>query len=281
MSSAESFALALAQCPQVTTLGDRTAGSSGNPRCVEPGVGIVVNLPRWIDIDPQGKPIDAVGVLPRVKVEAKPEDFTGDRDPVLAAALENLRGPCETGVPREGLAGAPRLAAVCGPPEGHFRFAGRWGSRRRSGHRDPRPLRSADGPGGRGALLDGISRPIRKWRSGRFPFARCAAICGREPRVPFPGAPQTGHAAPPGDSKGSRFAFQGQRQFVADVSAMMRMPYLVRSDGRQCWNLFRNMRVSESLVVSPYEAIQEKDTGFCDPICARPVRERGGTHPQP
>ena len=91
MSSAESFALALAQCPQVTTLGDRTAGSSGNPRRVEPGVGIVVNLPRWIDMDPQGKPIDAVGVLPRVKVEAKPEDFTGDRDPVLAAALENLR----------------------------------------------------------------------------------------------------------------------------------------------------------------------------------------------
>lgn len=49
---------------------------------------------------------------------------------------------------------------------------------------------------------------------------------------------------------------------------MMKMPYLVRSDGRQCWNLFRNMRVSESLVVSPYEAIQEKDTGFCDPFGA-------------
>ena len=91
MSSAESFALALAQCPQVTTLGDRTAGSSANPRRVDAGAGIVVNLPRWIDMDPEGKPIDAVGVAPRVKIDAKPEDFSGDQDPVLAAALENLR----------------------------------------------------------------------------------------------------------------------------------------------------------------------------------------------
>jgi hypothetical protein len=91
MSSAESFALALAQCPQVTTMGDRTAGSSGNPRRLEAGAGIVVNLPRWIDMDPQGKPIDVVGIAPRVKIDAKPEDFRGEQDPVLAAALERLR----------------------------------------------------------------------------------------------------------------------------------------------------------------------------------------------
>ncbi len=77
MSSAESFALMLAQCPQVTTIGDRTAGSSGNPRRIEAGAGIVVNLPRWIDMDPAGKPIDFVGVLPRIKIEAKPADFSG------------------------------------------------------------------------------------------------------------------------------------------------------------------------------------------------------------
>jgi len=97
MSSAESFALALAQCPQVTTMGDRTAGSSGNPRCVEAGAGIVVNLPRWIDMDSQGKPIDAVGISPRVKIDAKPEDFRGGRDPVLSAALENLRSRLKKG----------------------------------------------------------------------------------------------------------------------------------------------------------------------------------------
>jgi hypothetical protein len=104
MSSAESFALALAQCPQAITMGDRTAGSSGNPRRVEAGAGIVVNLPRWIDMDPQGKPIDAVGIPPRVKVDAKPEDFRGNRDPVLSAALANLHKRVKTdGLPSGGV----------------------------------------------------------------------------------------------------------------------------------------------------------------------------------
>jgi len=102
MSSAESFALALAQCPQATTLGDRTAGSSGNPRRLVAGAGIVVNLPQWLDMDPAGKPIDAVGVLPRVKIEAKPEDFRGENDPVLAAALAHLRGRLKAEGPRLG-----------------------------------------------------------------------------------------------------------------------------------------------------------------------------------
>ena len=96
MSSAESFALALAQCPQVTTLGDCTAGSSGNPRQVETEGGIIVNLPRWIDMDPQGKPIDVVGVAPQVKIEARPNDFGGNRDPVLMAALDRLRTRLKT-----------------------------------------------------------------------------------------------------------------------------------------------------------------------------------------
>jgi hypothetical protein len=91
MSSAESFALMLAQCPQVTTVGDRTAGSSGNPRHVDAGAGIVVNLPRWIDMDPKGKPIDFVGIQAKIKIDAAPKDFGADRDPVLLAALERLR----------------------------------------------------------------------------------------------------------------------------------------------------------------------------------------------
>jgi Peptidase family S41/Tricorn protease C1 domain len=96
MSSAESFALMLAQCPQVITIGDRTAGSSGNPRQIQAGAGIVVNLPRWIDLDPDGKPIDFVGISPQIKIDAKPEDFSGQRDPVLSAALENLRNRSKT-----------------------------------------------------------------------------------------------------------------------------------------------------------------------------------------
>ena len=126
MSSAESFALMLAQCPQVITLGDRTAGSSANPRRIDAGTGIVVNLPRWIDMDPQGKPIDAVGVPPRVKIETRPEDFTGDRDPVLTAALEDVRNRAKSAPagkvlgPRPGApppVDRPKVVAVS-PPDG-------------------------------------------------------------------------------------------------------------------------------------------------------------------
>lgn len=91
MSSAESLVLMLAQGPQATTLGDRTAGSSGNPRLLEPGCGIKVALPRWLDMDPDGRPIDAAGIAPKVKLDARPDDFTAERDPVLEAALKRLR----------------------------------------------------------------------------------------------------------------------------------------------------------------------------------------------
>jgi hypothetical protein len=91
LSSAESMALMLAQCPQVTTMGDRTGGSSGNPRLIELAVGITVNLPRWLDMDPDGHPIERAGIAPDVPIATKPEDFTETRDPVLEAALERLR----------------------------------------------------------------------------------------------------------------------------------------------------------------------------------------------
>lgn len=102
MSSAESFALMLAQCPQVTTMGDNTAGSSGNPRQLTVAGDITVNLPRWIDLDPAGKPLDVVGYPPRMKIEAKAEDFKEGRDPVLEAALAQLRKVApEKAPPRE------------------------------------------------------------------------------------------------------------------------------------------------------------------------------------
>lgn len=91
MSSAEAFVLMLAQCPQVTTMGDRTAGSSGNPRQVDVGGGIMINLPRWIAMDPQGIPFDTVGIRPDVVIKTSNNDFEDDHDPVLDAALKFLR----------------------------------------------------------------------------------------------------------------------------------------------------------------------------------------------
>ena len=91
MSSAESMALMFAQCPQVTTMGDRTGGSSGNPRQLALACGITVNLPRWLDMDPSGHPIEHIGVRPQKLIAAKPEDFTAERDPVLQAAFDALK----------------------------------------------------------------------------------------------------------------------------------------------------------------------------------------------
>jgi len=91
LSSAESMALMFAQCPQVTTMGDRTGGSSANPRRIELECGVTVNQPRWLDMDPEGNPIEHVGVPPQVPVGVEPDSFSNERDPVMEAALARLR----------------------------------------------------------------------------------------------------------------------------------------------------------------------------------------------
>ena len=83
MSSAESLALMLAGCPEVTTMGDRTAGSSANPRRLELEGDIVINLPQWLDLDPEGRPIDAVGIAPMKSIAWS---STAKGDPVFEAA---------------------------------------------------------------------------------------------------------------------------------------------------------------------------------------------------
>jgi hypothetical protein len=91
MSSAEALVLMLSQGPEVTTMGDRTAGSSGNPRSLDAGAGITVNLPRWNDLDAEDKPFDAIGIPPDIVVDTTTANFSGKDDTVLAAALEQMR----------------------------------------------------------------------------------------------------------------------------------------------------------------------------------------------
>lgn len=89
-SSAESFALMLSVCPEVTSMGDRTGGSSANPVRVDLPGGITVNVPRWNDMLPDGTPLEDRGAPPEVPVPGGLRDFDG-KDPVMAAALERLR----------------------------------------------------------------------------------------------------------------------------------------------------------------------------------------------
>jgi C-terminal processing protease CtpA/Prc len=79
------------QCPQVTTLGDRTAGSSAAPKLVDVGSGISVKVPQWNDCDAAGAPYEDRGVPVKIALTNAAEAFTLERDPVLEAALERLR----------------------------------------------------------------------------------------------------------------------------------------------------------------------------------------------
>jgi len=91
MSSAESLALMFAQCPDVTTMGDRTAGSSANPRRLELDHGIIVNVPRWLDMDPKHKPIDGVGIAPDEPIDATSVGDFKEGDPVFEAGVQFLK----------------------------------------------------------------------------------------------------------------------------------------------------------------------------------------------
>jgi RNA polymerase sigma factor (sigma-70 family) len=91
VSSGEGFAKMLAALPQVTTVGLPTRGSSGNPAAVEVGeTGLVVYFSRWVDLLPDGTPIEGKGVPPSVRVEF-PAGAYKDADPTLAKGLEVLR----------------------------------------------------------------------------------------------------------------------------------------------------------------------------------------------
>ena len=74
----------------ITSFGDRTAGSSGNPRTVQMPFGITANLPRWIALQPDGKAFDGVGIEPDINFDAKPGAFQGARDDLLNAALKRM-----------------------------------------------------------------------------------------------------------------------------------------------------------------------------------------------
>jgi len=90
MSSNEAFVLMMKGAPNVTTFGDRTRGSSGNPRRHELPLEITVNVPRWIALKADGEPFDEVGIQPDVRFENRLEEFAGNRDGLLVEALKRL-----------------------------------------------------------------------------------------------------------------------------------------------------------------------------------------------
>jgi len=90
MSSCESFVGMMMGATNVTTMGDHTCGSSGNPQIVELPLEMTVGVPRWIDYLPDGSPLDEHGFQPRIAFTPSAESFNGSRDDLLSAALSRL-----------------------------------------------------------------------------------------------------------------------------------------------------------------------------------------------
>jgi C-terminal processing protease CtpA/Prc len=91
MSSSESFVGMMMGATNVTTMGDHTCGSSGNPQVVELPLQMTVGVPRWIDYLPDGTPLDEHGFKPQISFIPSPDGMSGSRDELLSAALERLR----------------------------------------------------------------------------------------------------------------------------------------------------------------------------------------------
>ncbi len=91
MSSNESFIAMMTGDPQAVTMGDHTAGSSGNPKIVQLPLDMTVSVPQWIDYLPDGTLLDEHGITPDIPFTAAPEAFEGARDALLSPALERLK----------------------------------------------------------------------------------------------------------------------------------------------------------------------------------------------
>lgn len=92
VSSGEGFAQMLVCLPQVTSVGMRTRGSSGNPKPYKlPGLDVTVMYSRWVDMMPDGEPIEDRGIQPDVVVDL-PQTAYEKSDPTWNKAVEVLRG---------------------------------------------------------------------------------------------------------------------------------------------------------------------------------------------
>ena len=89
MSSCEAFLLMMKQAPQCTLMGEKSYGSSGNPKPVHLANGVTVFLPSWVALTPDGEPFEGKGISPDVHVEF-PDG--SEADPLINAALESLKG---------------------------------------------------------------------------------------------------------------------------------------------------------------------------------------------
>jgi C-terminal processing protease CtpA/Prc len=91
MSSCEAFVGMMLGDDKVTTMGDHTAGSSGDPYFQDLPMEMTVGMPRWIYYKADHKPLDENGYQPQIPFQPEPGAFGKNRDDLLSAALARLR----------------------------------------------------------------------------------------------------------------------------------------------------------------------------------------------
>jgi C-terminal processing protease CtpA/Prc len=90
MSSCEGFVLMMKQVPGCKIIGQTTQGSSGNPQPYDLGNGVVVFLPSWKALLPDGSCFEGKGIQPDISVEAVQDKIT-ITDPVVDSAILELK----------------------------------------------------------------------------------------------------------------------------------------------------------------------------------------------
>jgi thiol-disulfide isomerase/thioredoxin len=92
MSSCEAFLLMMKQVRNCKLIGDRSYGSSGNPKPVDLGNGVTVWLPSWKALRSDGSCFEGKGIKPDILVRTTKEQLRKS-DRVLETALMLLRKP--------------------------------------------------------------------------------------------------------------------------------------------------------------------------------------------
>ena len=90
-SSAEDFVLAMRTFPNVTVVGDTTAGASGGPLTRSLPNGWTLQISEWMEYTPGHRPFEGVGLAPDLVTKSSASALRTGSDPVLDRALAMAR----------------------------------------------------------------------------------------------------------------------------------------------------------------------------------------------
>lgn len=90
-SACEDFTMPFKDNHRALIVGEATAGSTGQPFVLDLGNGMIAMIGAKREMFPDGSQFEGVGIKPDLAVTPTVEDFRQGRDPVLDAAVQELR----------------------------------------------------------------------------------------------------------------------------------------------------------------------------------------------